>query len=63
MIDIQEIIVFAIILLAVIIAGYKIYTHMASPSKGCSGCSSDCSGCQLQDLKKEIEANQKLKNG
>jgi hypothetical protein len=63
MIKTQELIVLAIVLIAVVIAGYKVYKHLASPLKGCSGCASDCSGCQLQDLKKEIEANQNRKTG
>lgn len=59
----QEIIVLIIVGVAFSIAGYKIYSHLANPLKGCDNCSSDCSGCQLQDLKKEIEENKKKNAG
>ncbi|MHC1773903.1 MAG: hypothetical protein AB9834_00685 [Lentimicrobium sp.] len=49
--------------MAVFFAGYKVYKHLSNPLKGCSGCASDCSGCQLQDLKKEIEANRNRETG
>ncbi len=61
--NLQEIIVLAIVLVAFGIAGYKIYRHLVNPLKGCSGCASDCSGCQLQDLKKEIQENKNRKTG
>lgn len=61
--DYQEIIAFAILGAACFYAGYKLYGKFFNPLKGCSGCESDCSGCQLQDLKKEIEENRKRKAG
>lgn len=57
----QEILVLIIVGVAFSIAGVKIYRHLTNPLKGCDGCDSDCSGCRLQDLKKEIEANKKKK--
>ncbi|MFH1121034.1 MAG: FeoB-associated Cys-rich membrane protein [Bacteroidota bacterium] len=59
----QEIIVLIIVTAAFSIAGYKLYRHFTNPLKGCSGCTSDCSGCQLLDLKKEIEEMHKKKTG
>lgn len=59
----QELLVLAIVLVALGVAGYKIYRQLSNPLKGCSGCASDCSGCQLQDLKKEIEENKNRKTG
>lgn len=57
----QEIIVLIIVGIAASIAGYKLYRKFTNPLGGCSGCASDCSGCQLQDLKKEIEEKKRLK--
>ena len=57
----QEIIVIVIIAVAFIYAGIKIYRTFTNPLQGCSGCESDCSGCQLLDLKKEIEENKRKK--
>ncbi|MDY0103971.1 MAG: FeoB-associated Cys-rich membrane protein [Lentimicrobium sp.] len=59
MAEYQEIIVIVIIALAIAFAGFKIYRSLTDPLKGCTGCESDCSGCQLQDLKKQIEENKK----
>lgn len=58
---IQEIIVFVIIGIAVIIAGYKIIQSLAGKKSGCEGCASDCSGCSLTELKKNIESAQRSK--
>lgn len=57
----QEIIVLLITGAAFALAGYKLYRKFTDPLKGCNGCASDCSGCQLQDLKKEIEENRRKK--
>lgn len=56
--NIQEIIVFAIVIIAVIIAGYRIFQSLIGKKSGCEGCASDCSGCSLMDLKKNIESTQ-----
>lgn len=61
MAEYQNIIVIAIIAVAFIYAGIKIYRTFTHPLQGCSGCESDCSGCDLQDLKKEIEENKRKK--
>ncbi|MBK6345336.1 MAG: hypothetical protein IPN08_16235 [Bacteroidales bacterium] len=59
----QEISVYIILAGTFLIAGYKLYKKLTSPVKGCNGCESDCSGCKLQDLKKEIEENKGKKTG
>lgn len=61
MVGYQEIIVIVIIAAAFIYAGIKIYRSFTNPLKGCTGCESDCSGCELVDLKKEIEENKRKK--
>jgi hypothetical protein len=62
MLDTQEIIAIVIIILAFIFAGYKIVRMLRNPTKSCESCVSDCSGCQLSDLKKEIEEKKLKKN-
>ena len=61
MAEYQNIIVIVIIAAAFLYAGIMIYRALTNPLRGCSGCESDCSGCQLQDLKKEIEENKRKK--
>jgi hypothetical protein len=63
MLNYQEISTYIILAATAIIAGYKLYKKIFNPLKGCSGCASDCSGCQLHDLKKEMEENKKKKAG
>lgn len=55
MINIEEILVFSIVALAFLIAGRKLYMTLKGKKSGCEGCASDCSGCSLVDLKKNIE--------
>jgi hypothetical protein len=57
--NIQEIIVFTIIVIAVLIAGFRVYRSITGKKSGCDGCSSDCSGCSLSDLKDNIEVAKK----
>lgn len=57
----QELIVLLITGSAFALAGYKLYRKFTNPFKGCDSCASDCSGCQLQELKKEIEENRRKK--
>ena len=59
----QEIFVLIIIGIAAAIAVYKVIKHLTAPLQGCNSCASDCSGCQIQDLKKEMEENKKRKAG
>ena len=61
MAEYQNIIVIIIIAGAFIYAGIRIYRTFTNPLKGCSGCESDCSVCELVDLKKEIEDNKRKK--
>lgn len=58
MFETQEIIAVAIIVLAFAFAGYKLYRGMQNPTSGCASCESDCSGCQIADLKEQIEKKQ-----
>jgi hypothetical protein len=60
--NIQEIIVFAIIGIAVVIAGYRIIQSLTGKKSGCEGCASDCSGCSLMELKKNVESAQRSKS-
>ncbi len=63
MAEYQEIITLIIVGIAASIAGYKLYVKFTNPTKSCDSCasSSNCGGCQLQDLKKEIEENKRKK--
>lgn len=60
--DIQNIIVYLVIAVAVIIAGYRIFMSVSGKKSGCEGCESDCSGCSLTDLKRDIEEAKDRKN-
>lgn len=55
----QEILTYVIVFVTLLIVCYKIYQTFTKPKSGCDGCSSNCSGCALDDLKKEIEKNKK----
>jgi hypothetical protein len=59
----QDIIALIIITAAFIVAGYKLFRQFRKPVGDCTGCASECSGCQLQDLKSKIEENKKRKAG
>lgn len=52
---IQEILVIIIVVAAVFFAGFKIYKRFRVSENPCEGCITDCTGCNLPDLKKEIE--------
>lgn len=56
---IQEIIAAIIIALAVGFAVYRIFRSFQKKNDPCSGCGSDCGGCAVADLKKEIEKKKK----
>ena len=60
--NLQEIVALLIVAIAFSVGAFKLYKKYREPLKGCNGCASDCSGCQLQDLKKDIEKNLKQKN-
>ena len=50
-------IIITVIVVAVAL-GFGIYRTVRSlrnPLRGCDGCEKNCSGCSLEDLKKEIE--------
>lgn len=55
----EEIIVYLIIGVAFAIAAYKIFMTLTSRKSGCDGCASDCSGCSVMELKKNIEEAKK----
>jgi len=58
---------FQTILTVIIVAtalGFGIYRGVRSlrnPLRGCEGCEKNCSGCSLEDLKKEIEVKKTKK--
>lgn len=60
--SIQDLIVYAIIAIAVIIAGVRVYQSLAGKKSGCDGCASDCSGCSIADLKDKVEAKNNNKS-
>jgi hypothetical protein len=47
---IQDIITYSIIVLAVGIVIYRIVKSYNKPKDPCSGCGSDCTGCQFKDF-------------
>ncbi|MEI6899970.1 MAG: hypothetical protein WCL00_08830 [Bacteroidota bacterium] len=51
----QSIITGSIVILVIGITLYRVIGYFRNPLKGCSGCSSNCGTCALEDLKKEIE--------
>jgi hypothetical protein len=57
----QNIIVLVIIYLAAVIATYRLIRFFFFPFSKCDECAMNCSGCSLDDLKKEI--GQKKKSG
>jgi hypothetical protein len=50
-----------IIIVEIIVAGasaytlYKLFRFVKNPFNKCDGCSSNCGGCSLDELKKQIE--------
>ena len=55
-----QIIITGIIVAAALgITVYKLVRYLANPLKKCGGCAMDCSGCGLEELKKEIELKKK----
>ena len=51
----QIILTFLIVGTAIGITLFKVVTYFTDPLRGCSGCSSGCGGCSLEELKKELE--------
>jgi hypothetical protein len=52
------------VLIVLTALGFGIYLTVRSlrnPLRGCNGCEKNCTGCSLEDLKKEIE-EKKAKN-
>lgn len=58
---IQTIIVIIIVLAAALFIIYKVVKKINQPVTGCTGCSSECNGCELPVLKKKIDESKKLK--
>jgi len=54
---IQEIVVVILVAGAVSYAGFRIYKRFRAQDSICEECPSDCSGCDIVELKKEIEKN------
>ena len=53
----QSIVVFAIGVVAVILAGRYIVRSIKHPESGCAGCSQDCSACHLSDKNQRADSN------
>jgi hypothetical protein len=51
----QVIITIIIVAIAIGVAIYRMVRYLRHPLRGCDGCEKNCSGCSLEDLKKEIE--------
>ena len=51
-----QIVITAIIVLTALGFGiYRMVRSLKDPLRGCEGCDKSCTGCSLEDLKKEIE--------
>ena len=58
----QEIITYIILIATVCYIAYKLfYRKQGQTSASCGGCESSCSGCDLTELKHQIEVAQKKK--
>lgn len=57
----QLIVTVIIVAAALGFAIYRMVRYLRHPLRGCDGCEKNCSGCSLEDLKKEIE-EKKAKN-
>jgi hypothetical protein len=55
----QTIITGIIVAAALGITVYKLVKYFTNPLKKCGGCAMNCSGCGLEELKKEIELKKK----
>lgn len=53
----QSIVVFAIGVVTVILAGRYIVRSVKHPESGCTGCSQDCSACHLSDKNQRANSN------
>ncbi len=56
---IQEIIVIVIIAAAAGVVLYRLVGYLLHPLSKCESCAMSCSGCSLEDLKKEIQEKKK----
>lgn len=59
--NIQDILVYLIIGIAVLVAGYSLVRTLTGKKSGCDGCVSDCSGCSVIELKKKMDEAKSLK--
>lgn len=57
----QYIITLIIIAIAAGIAIFRFVKFLRNPYSKCDGCAQSCSGCAIDDLKKEISQKQELK--
>lgn len=59
----QEIITYIILIATVFYIAFKVfYRKPGQKNISCGGCESSCSGCELAELKHQIEVAQKKKN-
>jgi len=45
-----------IILIAITVSIFRLVKYLKNPLRKCNGCSSNCSGCALEELKKEMKS-------
>jgi hypothetical protein len=57
---IQIILTIIIVLTALSFGIYLTVRSLRDPLRGCEGCDKSCTGCSLEDLKKEIEKKKVL---
>lgn len=58
----QEIITYIILIATSCIIIFKLFHHKSVPKKnGCGDCESNCSGCELTQIKHQIEITRKNK--
>ncbi|MGA3013519.1 MAG: hypothetical protein ABSD71_05750 [Bacteroidales bacterium] len=57
---VQIIITVIIVFIALGFGIYKTIRSLRDPLRGCEGCEKSCTGCSLDDLKKEIEKKKAL---
>lgn len=51
----QTVITGLILAAAVIYSVIRLYRYFTDPLRKCRGCSKECEGCALEDLKREVE--------
>lgn len=55
----QDVLIYIILSVAAGIALYRMARFLINPFRKCDGCGSNCHGCALDDLKKELAVKKK----